>query len=221
LDVFHELGATRVIVVAGYGTQGDDVCCAATDPSLLESPLFQRGYRRVFGPALTGKHEGVDIALFDYQYSRPGESSDSGDSTYLHTVVAFHSPGLHISDFVMTPETFGDRLFGALFGDKDIDFKDDPDFSRCYVLSGPNEEAVRDLFGPRLRAAFIHCEENWAASGINNKLILLKDGDSDERVSTKDLVNYLEKAMVIFEVIRTRHAHLAAVETGSNLPLDG
>ncbi len=184
------------------------------DRSLLMSPLLQRGFRGVFGPAFTGKHERVEIAVFDYQYSSPGDSSDSGDSSYLHTVVALHEPGVHISDFVMTPESFGDRFFGGLFGDKDVDFEDDPDFSRRYVLSGPNEEAVRDFFDPRLRSAFMHGEENWAASAINNNLILFKDGDSDERVSTEDLVNYLEKAMAIFDVIRSTHGH----STGPSKP---
>ncbi len=36
LDLYQEFGVKRMIVLAGYGTKGKDVCCAATDLELLE-----------------------------------------------------------------------------------------------------------------------------------------------------------------------------------------
>jgi len=36
LDLFEEFGVKRMVVLAGYGHEGRDVCCAATDPSIVE-----------------------------------------------------------------------------------------------------------------------------------------------------------------------------------------
>jgi len=171
------------------------------EPSLLQSRLLRRGFRRQFGPAITGEYEGVEILLFDYRYVR-SEASDSVDRSYLHTVVVFSAPEIEIPDFVMVREGFGDRIFKRLFGNRDIEFEGDSAFSKRYLLAGPIQKAVRDLFGSELRAAFIRTEKKWAAEAMENRLILFPDDQSDERVKAEDLANYVQEAWAIFEVIR-------------------
>ncbi|MFQ6076561.1 MAG: PAC2 family protein [Candidatus Bathyarchaeia archaeon] len=36
LDVYEEFGVERMIVIAGYGLRGREVCCAATKPEIIE-----------------------------------------------------------------------------------------------------------------------------------------------------------------------------------------
>ncbi|MCP8304076.1 MAG: PAC2 family protein [archaeon] len=51
LDLYQEFGVKRMIVLAGYGTEGRDVCCAATDLELLEELMkcgISTGYEGPF-----------------------------------------------------------------------------------------------------------------------------------------------------------------------------
>ena len=174
-------------------------------PSLLQSPLLRRGFRRSFGPAITGKHEGVEILLFEHVYSDPGESSDREDRRYLRTVVVFYAPELDIPEFVMIAKGLGDRMAEALFGNGNIDFKGDSKFSKRYALSGKNQEFVRALFVPDLRSTITGSEKRWAAAGIDNKLMLFADNERDEQLKPEEFVDYLEKTWEIFNVIRSKN----------------
>jgi proteasome assembly chaperone (PAC2) family protein len=105
LDVFQELGATRVIVVAGYGTQGDDVCCAATDQSLLEELNRRHGLKvgyigpfygfsgLVFGLTKTRGLEG--LSLFARTKPRP-KMPESPDEEAAKTLLAVLSQMLRL-----------------------------------------------------------------------------------------------------------------------------
>jgi proteasome assembly chaperone (PAC2) family protein len=105
LDVLQALGATRVIVVAGYGTQGDDVCCAATDPSLLEELHRRHGLKvgyigpfygfsgLVFGLTKARGLEG--LSLFARTKPRP-KTPESPDEKAAKTLLAVLSPMLHL-----------------------------------------------------------------------------------------------------------------------------
>jgi len=174
-------------------------------PSLLQSPLLRRGFRRSFGPAITGKHEGVEILLFEHVYSDPGESTDREDRRYLRTVVVFYEPELHIPDFIMITKDLGDRMAEALFGSGNIDFKGDSKFSKYYALSGPNQESVRELFVPELRSTITGSEKTWAVAGTDNKLMLFADNERDEQLKPEEFIDYFEKTWEIFNVIRSKN----------------
>ena len=176
------------------------------DPSLLKSPLLQRGYRQRFGPAITGKYKGVNVQLFEHVYSEPQGASDSGDTRYFRTVVVFHVPGFPIPEFVMLGKSLGDRMFEKLFRSKNIHFEDDLKFSRRYALTGPNQEHVLKLFTPELRSAFTGSEKRWAASGIDNQLMLFTDDTLDEQLKPEEFIDYLKKTWEIFEITRSRNS---------------
>jgi hypothetical protein len=173
------------------------------DPSLLKSPLLQRGYRHRFGPAITGKHRGVDIQLFEHVYSEPRGASDTGDTPHVPTVVVFPVPGFPVPEFVMLRKSLGDRIFEKIFRSKNIHFEDDLKFSRRYALTGPNQEHVLKIFTPELRTALTGSKIKWAAAGINNQLILFTDDTPDEQLKPENLIDYLEKTFEIFEILRS------------------
>jgi len=176
------------------------------DPSLLKSPLLQRGYRQRFGPAMTGKHEGVNIQLFEHVYSEPEGASDTGDTRFFRTVVVFHAPEFHIPEFVMLGKSLGDRMFEKIFRSKNIHFEDDSQFSKRYALTGPNQEYVLKLFTPELRSAFTGSKKRWAAAGIDNQLILFTDDTLDEQLKPERFIDYLKKTWEIFEIARSRNS---------------
>jgi hypothetical protein len=170
--------------------------------SLIQSPLLQRGYRRSFSQAITGKHEGVEILLFDHIYSEPGRSGRE-DERCFRTVTVFYMPELHMPEFIMVKKSLGDRMLESLFGSGNIDFKTDAEFSENYALNGPDQDPVKNLFTPELRSAFTRSEKRWAAAGIDNQLVLFTDDGLDEELKPEEFVTCLEKAWRILDIIRS------------------
>lgn len=89
----------------------------------------------------------LDVVLFDYRYT---VGSGKHSNTIDQTIAVFRSNRLRNPPFVIKPEGFFSRV-GALIGVQDIDFEDSPEFSRKYVLQGPDEEAIRAFLTPARR----------------------------------------------------------------------
>ena len=178
------------------------------EQSILKSPLLSRGYRRGFGPAITGKHEDVEILVFEHVYSEPKESSDSGDKRYFRTVTVIHSSDFSIPEFVLVKKGVGDRVLEKVFGSESIHFEDDSRFSEIYALTGQNQDSARNFFTPELRAVFTNSKKKWAAGGIDNQLILMLDDEPDEQLEPEEFVDYLGKIREILNIIRTQNKRL-------------
>ncbi|MCB9938629.1 MAG: hypothetical protein H6823_10335 [Planctomycetaceae bacterium] len=104
--------------------------------------LFNSGRGRVMRNLILGKTEIASIAIFDYRYTT---GSGKNQSTHNQTVVSMESDSLDIPDFTMRPENVFDRV-GSALGFQDIDFDDHPEFSKSFVLKGPDEAAIREFF---------------------------------------------------------------------------
>jgi hypothetical protein len=92
---------------------------------------------------LEGRLDAREAAVFDYTVG-------SGKNARTQTVVTLRAEGRSLPSFLLTPETFVDKL-SATMGGQDLDFEDDADFSSGFRLRG-DEGAVRQLFGPAVRA---------------------------------------------------------------------
>ena len=105
--------------------------------------FLQRGRRPRTRIALEGLASGSPVLLADYQYTTGAGRSQS---VHSQTLCLFHGAGLVLPAFTLRREHgFLDRV-GELLGAQDIDFPDDPAFSRAFVLKGEDESAVRSLF---------------------------------------------------------------------------
>ncbi|MBN1476344.1 hypothetical protein JXA47_06295 [Candidatus Sumerlaeota bacterium] len=83
----------------------------------------------------------------------PAKGSTRG---YPVTLVVLDPLGDEIPDFLLRPETMGQRIAAAVSG-QDIDFPDSTRFSRRFRLTGNvqnDEHAIRELFTPDVRAHF-------------------------------------------------------------------
>jgi hypothetical protein len=92
---------------------------------------------------LEGRLDGKETAVFDYTIG-------SGKNARTQTVVTLRAEGRSLPSFLLTPETFVDKL-AATMGGQDIDFDDDAEFSKAYRLRG-DEGAIRQVFGPAVRS---------------------------------------------------------------------
>ena len=112
--------------------------------------LFNHGRARRMKNLVEGDSGDVKISIFDYQFT-----TGSGKSTTTHnqTIISLQSSQLSCPEFTMRPEGFFDRI-GSALGFQDLNFDSHPEFSKLFVLKGPDEAAIRSFFTPRLLEFF-------------------------------------------------------------------
>lgn len=93
-----------------------------------------------------GYSEELRMTLFDHIYT---VGSGKSSRQYHQTVTRMQAPLLNLPAFVLFPETFSSKI-GKLFGGTDINFPESPQFSKKYILRGPDEATIRSLFTPTL-----------------------------------------------------------------------
>jgi hypothetical protein len=132
--------------------------------------LFQRGHRRRAENLLSGEAQGRRVFLTDYRYTTG--SGGSGQTTHRVTLCILETPELDLPFFYLRPERFLDT-FGEMFGGQDIDFEDDPAFSRAFVLQGEDEARIREVFTPEVRGFCVrHAEEHLHAEGSGKGVLV-------------------------------------------------
>jgi hypothetical protein len=119
--------------------------------------LFNRGHSPHGRNLLSGKVGDADIILIDYRYST---GSGKHKQTHDQTVIVLPDGGAGLPNFQLTPENFFHKI-GQLFGYQDINFEENPTFSRRYLLRGPNEAAIRQAF---TTPVLDHFAESWGWS---------------------------------------------------------
>ena len=160
-------------------------------PSRVEEfHLFSRGRMPSITNALHGEARGIDVAVFDFEYT-------TGRWKNTHTVnqtgICFCSRRLTLPAFSLRPEDLFDKVGGA-FGLQDIDFRDRPEFSSRYLLKGADEEAVRRAFTDQALAHF-EGARGVSTEGAGGCLIYYR---VNKRVKPKDVMSFLEEGFEVF-----------------------
>lgn len=88
---------------------------------------------------LTTTRDYIKWSIFDYRFS-------SGNLIHEQTVIMAQLAN-DLPEFYLSGEYFYHKL-GEIIGFKDIDFTEFPEFSKRYRLTGPDENAIRQLFTP-------------------------------------------------------------------------
>lgn len=156
--------------------------------------LFSQGRSKKITNMIHGDTEDVDLGIFDYRYTVGGGKNSS---TYNQTVVCLQSPHLALPEFAMRPEHFFHRI-GGLFGFKDIDFESHPGFSKAYLLRGPDEEAVRQLFRDDVLSYF-ETQKRICVEGARGTLVFYRSG---RRVKPSEIRTLMEEAFQVFSLLR-------------------
>ncbi len=144
------------------------------DPFLVQRYRFFRLFDRGRSPrsenVLTGTLAGVPVTVCDYQYTTGGGKNSS---THRQTICIVTCPDLELPNiFVRRELPVFDRL-GKWFGGQDINFAEDPDFSKAFVLQGMDEPAVRRFFHYEIRALFLtYRQENLQFESFGDTFLL-------------------------------------------------
>ena len=173
----------RVAGELGLQFGSDEGKVSLPDQAFEELPLFQRAHgwsNFMLGRRATGAVFLADVLL------------KGGRNSYTQTVACFHIAERRLPAFELSPELWAHKIAQA-FGYKDIDFESSPEFSKTYLLRGPDETAVRELF----RADLLHFftgEKGWTVEGEGDWLCVYRYART---VSPKDLRSFLDQTEAV------------------------
>lgn len=121
------------------------------DGRITKYKLVHYGRNRQSSNFITAKTDELSLIIFDHEYT-----TGSGKSKKIHrqTVAWVISQQLHSPEFVLSPESWFDRI-ADLFSKKDIDIAQDPQFSKAFVLIGDDAEKIRQFFDNNRRDALL------------------------------------------------------------------
>lgn len=133
--------------------------------------LFKRGHSRRARNVIRGKSSGADVVLLDYQYTTGGGKSSH---TWRQSVAIYPGAAAGLPAFALSPENFLEKI-GSLFGYQDIDFEASEEFSKHYLLRGPDESAIRAAFGADALGYFAQ-HPGWSVDSAGGALAVYRTG---------------------------------------------
>lgn len=156
---------------------------------------FSTGSSRKAKNVMTGKNGDIGITVMDYEYST---GSGKNRRTHHYTVCIFEKQGLALPNCYLRMQIAFFDFLGKVFGGQDIDFVEDPEFSKSFVLQGDDEKAVREVFNDNVRRGFLDYKgKNFIFEG-NNDLFLINKG---KRIKPEELMVILEDAYKIMDML--------------------
>jgi hypothetical protein len=159
-------------------------------------PLFERGHSRHASNVLEGEFSGRRVTLFDYTFVTGGGKSSK---THRQTVALLPDGAPGLPAFTLAPENLFHRI-GQVFGYRDIDFEQDRDFSRAFLLRGEDERAVREAFHPTARSC-LTSRPGWSIEAKQGTVALFK---ANRRCRPEGLFEFLREAFQILDALAPR-----------------
>ena len=156
--------------------------------------LFTQGHSKRITNLMRGEAGGLAVEIFDYRYITGGGKSSQ---TWKQTVLCFRLDGPDLPSFSLRPENFFHRI-GAWFGYQDINFEDYPGFSKSYLLRGPDEKEIRELFTDRV-LAYYEGRPGLSTEGGGDRLLFYRH---NKRVDPQKVHAFLEEGFQVLAVFR-------------------
>lgn len=153
--------------------------------------LFKVGRSRKGKNLMRGKSNGAEAIVLDYQYTI---GSGKSSHTYSQTVVIY--PGsagaAALPDFTLGPEHWWDKV-GEVFGHRDINFESSEEFSKHYLLKGPDEAAIRTLFGAEPLGFFAQ-HQGWSVEAAGGSLVIYR---TERRPKPEEMQPFLAETAAV------------------------
>ena len=167
----------------------------ANDLALQLPPfeLLNQGHSRLAQRWLRGGRETEELWVFDYRYV-----TGHGKHRQVHnfTLALFPRLEKHLPEFQLRPENIFHKI-GAAFGYQDIDFPEEPEFSKRYLLRGPDEMAIRASFAHSVIAGLMSQPLVCLETKLQALLVYLPKG----RVEPAALSQLIETAWGVRKVL--------------------
>ena len=151
--------------------------------------LFNRGRSRRMTNLIEGDSGDVKISIFDYRFTT---GSGKNSTTHNQTIIALQSQQLQCPEFTMRPEGFFDKIGNAM-GFQDLDFDTHPEFSKLFVLKGPDETAIRSYFTPTV-LEFFESQPKISLEASNDTMFFYRNRTRRKPEELKDLLGQAYEA---------------------------
>jgi hypothetical protein len=174
----------RVAETAGLTFEPDGQVEAVR--SRADSTLFERGHSRKVKNLMSGRVGDTDLLVFDYHYTT---GHGKNQHTTAQTVVVLPAAKRSLPDLQMAPENAISRI-AEKFGYQDIDIESSPEFSRRYIVKGPDEAAIRAALYPSATSYF-GGHEGWTVEVRSGNVAIYRAG---KRPKADDVPSFIEEA---------------------------
>jgi hypothetical protein len=164
--------------------------------ALADFPIYDRGHSKRVKNVMTGRIDGREVRLFEYQFTTGGGKNRH---TAIQTVALFPRGGTGLPDFTLAPENVLHRV-GQMFGYQDIDFDSYPDFSSQYLLRGADEPAIRAAFSP-MAISYLEQQRGWTVEVKAESVAIYRAG---KRCKPADLRSFVDGAIAVLRSLGRR-----------------
>lgn len=171
------------------GLSFEDTMMAGFPKECKNFKITKKGKQRDFYYVVSGIRDNVYFSVMNYKYSDnepPRESTFLGMKVisrtgnrrhqkpdYYATLCFLSVDGLNMPHFFIRDESFIMDSLGKVFGGQDINFNDDPEFSKMFVLQGDNESEIRRFFNSKIRSSFVKFhQKGFVYEGVGKHLFV-------------------------------------------------
>lgn len=159
-----------------------------------EFSLFSEGQARSIRNMIRGYRDNAEVSLFEYYYA---DKQGQALQNFKYTVLLLRSRYLKLPYFSLQPINVFHKL-DMFTGRKKISFDSHPKFEKFYVLSGDNEEALRNIFTDEVLSYFQnHIGLN--IEGTNDQILIYREGTYLAPEKVHSLLNQGSAVLRLFE----------------------
>lgn len=137
----------------------------------------------------------VRVVVGDFRYRTGGGKNRT---THRRTVCVVENDAMNVPHCYLRPERKLFDALGAMLGGQDIDFAEDPKFSRAYVLQGDEEESVRELFDADIRAWFAERKDRGFHFEAQGNALVFHTGN---RLPPQRAPEHMDQALQIMKLL--------------------
>lgn len=167
-------------------------------PNILgDLKLFKMGHYRRARDILEGTFGDTHWKIFNYSYTT-GNGDD--EMTFSQAVAYAELKEVALPEFFLSQENFFHKI-GQAFGYKDINFPSHPDFSKRYLLRGPDEEKIRRIFNGSVLDFFEQEKDIFSVEAIDNRIVIYKP---HKTIHPRSLPDFFQQAKHIARLISMR-----------------
>ena len=161
-----------------------------------EFALFSNAVYPLGSGVMVGAFKEIYIIIADYKFRVSGTRLIPAQ-----TIIIINSDSLQLPSFTLQPERLVQKINLAVGYEKiDIDFDSHPDFSKRYLLQGPDEEKIRKFFKPEI-IAYFEQHSRLCAEGDGNALLVFKQ---EHIVPPEEFRSFINKALELYDLLKTR-----------------
>lgn len=163
------------------------------------SLIEYRGHTNRYEVEMSGKRGQYNFTMFEH-FSESG--SGKSRSVVINTICVITNTHIRFPKFFMRDENVILDSLGKLFGGQDINFAEDPEFSKMFVLQSIVESSVRNFFDSKIRRAFVNYHvKGYKYEACGNSFMVCLPG---KRLKVPERLSFLADSMRILREIVPR-----------------